>query len=275
MEKLFTKEELQEIQDSAANNHDLYWNAVVVDGQATERTIETISKRNHLVFVVGNEDTGFKHFNERHNFFSFQNFWIKNDESDLKLDNPSKFHPKMMPIKDYVKIADNIFLPENKNITKNNKPDQFDKYTGIYIYEPGIEEKYHLITYKDTKIVHTMFPDKKKYNRKVRFKYGKGIGSIKLTSKSSEAYNDLLVPYLNNEKTTVFSILIRKFYNEKIERLIIQKHDKAGNPEIHYIFGERQLENFESFSRETLHFFQTADLGELEEIMAQLEKLQE
>lgn len=272
MEKLFTKEELQEIQNSAANNHNLYWNAVVVDGRATEKTIETISKHNHLVFVVGNEDTGFKHFNARHNFFSFQNFWIKKDDTDFKIDNPSKFHPKMMPIKDYVKIADTIFCPQNKNITKNHKPDQFDKYTGIYIYDQGVEEKYHLITYKDTKIVHTMFPDKKKYNRKVRFKYGKGIVSTKLKYTLRNAYNDLLIPYENQEKVTVFSILIRKFYNEKVERFIIQRHDKEGNTKTHYILGERNFEDFESFSRETLHLLQTSDLGELEDIMAQIEK---
>lgn len=272
MEKLFSKEELDEIQKSAADNFDYYWNAVVIDGQSNEKTIETISKLNHLVFVIGNTDTGFKHLNDRHGYFSFKNFWLENNDTGFKLDNPSKFHPKMMPIIDYVKIADAIFSHENKNVTKNHSPHLFDKYTGVHKFEGGFEEKYHLITYKDTKIVHTMFPDKKKYNRKVRFKYGKGIVSTKLKYTPSEAYNDLLVPYENKDKITIYSILIRKFYNEKVERFIIQQHDLEGNPEIHYILGEREFENFESFSHETLNLFQTADLGELEDIMAQIEK---
>ena len=275
MEQLFTKEELLEIQENATRNFDFYWNTLVVDGKATDKTIETISKNNHLIFVVGNADTGFRHLNERHGFFSFQNFWIKNEDQEFKLDNPSKFHPGMMPIIDFVKIADAIFFPEKKNITKNHNPSLFDKYTGEYLYENGSQEKYHLITYKDTKIVHTMFPDKKKYNRKIKFKYGKGIVSTKLKYTDSEAYNDLLVPYKNKEKVTVYSILIRKFYNEKVERFIIQKHNKDGVPEIHYILGERDFENFESFNRETLHLFQTADLGELEDIMAQLQKTED
>lgn len=271
MEKLFSKEELDEIQKSAAENFDYYWNAVVIDGQSNEKTIETISKHNHLVFVIGNTDTGFNHLNERHSYFSFKNFWIENNDTGFKLDNPSKFHPKMMPIIDYVKIADAIFSPENKNVSRNHSAHLFDKYTGVYKFEDGFEEKYHLITYKDTKIVHTMFPDKKKHNRKVRFKYGKGKVSTKLKFTPSEAYNDLLVPYENKDKITVYSILIKKFYNEKVEKFIIQQHDNEGNPEIHYILGERKFENFESFNRETLNLFQTADLGELESIIDQIE----
>lgn len=275
MEKLFSKKELDEIQKNAADNFEYYCNAVVIDGQSNEKTIKTISIYKHLIFVIGNTYTGFNHLNDRHGYFSFQNFWIANNGTGFKLDNPSKFHPKMMPIIDYVKIADAIFCPENKNITKNHNPDIFDKYTGEYHFENSFAEKYHLITYKDTKIVHTMFPDKKKHNRKTRFKYGKGIVSTKLKYTPSNAYNDLLVPYLNKEKITTYSIFIRKFYNEKIERFIIQQHDSEGNPETHYILGERDFENFESFNRETLNLFQTADLGELEDIMTQIEKSKE
>ena len=192
---------------------------MVIDGQSNEKTIKTISKHKYLIFVIGNTDTGFNHLNDRHGYFSFQNFWIQNNEMEFKLDNPSKFHPKMMPIIDYVKIADAIFCHENKNVTKNHSPNLFDKYTGVHLFEEGFQEKYHLITYKDTKIVHTMFPDKKKYNRKVRFKYGKGIVTTKLKYTPADSYNDLLVPYENKDKIKVYPILIRKFYNEKVEKI--------------------------------------------------------
>lgn len=271
MEQLFSQQDLDEIQKNAANNFDYYWNTIVIDGQENEKTIKTISKYNHLIFVVGNSDTGFKHLNERHNFYSFHNFWVKSDEAIFKLDNPSKFHPKMMPIIDYVKIADYIFQIENKNITKNHSPHLFDKYTGIYHYENGFQEKYHLIAYKDTKIVHTMFPDKKKHNRKIRLKYGKGIVSTKLKITPVEAYNDLLIPYENKDKIISFSVLIRKFYNVKEERLIIQKHDEEGNPIVQFIIGYRKFENFEKFDREIINYFQVADLGELEDIIAQID----
>lgn len=265
MEKLFSQEELDEIENEALVNFEWYYDAVVLTGDATAKTIKTISKINHLIVVTGDDYTGFTHFNDRHNLFSNKNYWVKNDEQGSKLDDPSKFHPKMTPIIDYVLIADIIFKPENKNTTKNHSPQLFDKYTGIYHYSDGLEEKYHLILYKDTKIIHTMFPHKKKYNRKSKIKLGKGIVISKLKLSQEEAYNDLLIPYENSENIIVYSILIRKYYNEKIERLIIQKHDESGKPKEQFILGHRNFEEFEKFDKEIMMYYQHADLSELED----------
>lgn len=271
MEKLFTPEELLEIQNEAVSNSDYYHDIWVITGNSNERTIKTISKDNQLIFVEGNNDTGFKHLTDRHNYFSFKNYWIKS-ESGYRLDDPSKFHPKMTPLTDYVKICDAIYAPENKNITKNNHPDVFDKYTGIYSNPDGKDAKYHFLTYKGTKIIHTMFPDKKNYNVKGKTKYGRGIVTARLKIGGKENINDLLIPYENHFGISAYSILIRKFYNEKIERLIIQKHDENGEPIELHILGSRDFNDFESFSKEDTFMHQNADLSELEKIIDQFDQ---
>ncbi|PKB18042.1 hypothetical protein [Flavobacterium sp. 5] len=268
MENLFTKEELTIIENEAESNWEYYYDATVINGNATQISIKTISKNNKLIFVEGNLDTGFKHLNERHSFLSFKNYWIPNEIENLKLDNPSKFNPRMMPIIDYVKIADTIFCEENKNITKNNKPDVFDKYTGYYNYNQS--EKYHLITYKNTKIVHTLFPDKKLHNSKRKCKFGKGIS--KISTKLPEGYNDLFVPYENNKGKTAYSILFRKYYLEKVERIFIQKHDNNENPIEQYLLAYRNFENYKKFEREDMNFMQIGDLTDFEKIINEIDE---
>lgn len=269
MERLFSTAELTEIETDASSNLEYYLNTVVSNGQATERSIITISKNKHLIFVEGNTDTGFQHLRERHDFFSYKNYWIENDDKVLKLDNPSKFNPRMMPIVDFVSIAEAVFSEDNKNITKNKNPDLFDKYTGTHCYSDQQAEKYHLITYKDTKIVHSLFPDKKKHNIKNKSGYGKG--NVTTSLKFPEGINDLLVPYENSEGVIAYSILIRKFLAEQTERLFIQKHNKEGIPEELYPLGYRKFNGFERFNQETIIQFQTADLADLENLIYQID----
>jgi hypothetical protein len=268
MEKLFTEDQLAEIQRNAELEFETYFNGIVVDGKSTEITIVTISKTNHLIFVEGNQYTGFAHLRDRHSYFSHKNYWTINDEKLPKLDNPSKFHPTMMPIVDYVKVADAIFSVENKNITKNHRPDLFDKYSGFYSHSDNIE-KFHLLTYKNTKIVHTLFPDKKKHNEKRKCKFGKGRVTTSL--KYPEGHNDLLLPYENEKGIVAYSILIRKYYSEKIERVFIQKHDNIGNSNELYLLAYRNFDDYENFDRETMHEFQYGDLTDFEDVINQID----
>jgi hypothetical protein len=270
MEKLFSKDDIREIEVDASSNLDTYWGGIVVNGQPNEKTIITISKNNQLIFVEGNSDSGYSHLRDRHGRFSFKNFWINTEDSVMKLDNPSKFHPSMMPIIDFVKIADMIYGPEYLNTAKNKKPDLFDMYTGYYAYLENEIEKYHLLTYKDTKIVHTLFPDNKKHIAKRKCKFGKGIVNTSL--KFPTGFNDLLVPYENDKGVVKYSILVRKFYSEKIERLIIQRHNDVGEVSEQFFIAYRNFENFETFDREIMHDFQYGDLGEFEDIINQIDE---
>lgn len=266
MEILLTREELFLIEKEANDNLEYYFDTHVIDGNASHISIKTISKKNKLIFIEGNDFTGFKHLNERHSFLSFKNYWMS-FEGRLKLDDPSKFNPKMIPIIDYVKIADLIFCEENKNVSKNNRPETFDKYTGFFDKEN--KEKYHLLTYKDTKIVHTLFPDKKKYNSKRKCKFGKG--TAKISTKFPEGYNDLLMPYENSDGKMEYSILFRKYYLEKIERLFIQKHDEEENVVEQFLLDYRSFEDFEKFQHSDMYELQNSNLSEFEKLINEID----
>jgi hypothetical protein len=271
MEKLFSKKDIEEIECAARLNFDDYLDTYIITGENDSKRIISISITNQLIIVEGNEDTGFEHLRERHSFFSFKNYWKKSEKEEgvYKLDNPSKFNPQMIPIMDYVKIADTIFKKENKNITNNKRPDMFDKYTGIYNYSNMETEKYHLITYKDSKIIHSLFPDKKKYNKKNKTNYARGI--VTSTTKIPEWFNDLLIPYENKAGIVAYSILFRKYYTEKIERLIIQKHDLNGVPIKEFILGYKIFEEFETFDKELMWEVQLTDLTYLEGFINQID----
>jgi hypothetical protein len=270
MEKLFTRQNQIEIESEASRNLEEYLGGLIINGNSTEMSIITVSKEKQLIFVEGNADTGFGHLRDRHGYFSFKNYWITAQNENFKLDNPSKFHPKMMPIIDFIKISDTIFNSENKNITKNNHPDIFDKYTGYFNYTETQNEKYHLLTYKDTKIVHTLFPDKKKYNNKQVCKFGKGI--VSTIFKFPIGHCDLIVPYEDAFGKPKYSILLRKFCSEKIERAFIQRHDINGIVVEQYILAYKSFDEFEKFEQDLLDEFQYGDLTYFETQINQIDK---
>jgi hypothetical protein len=269
MEKLFTTAQLAEIQQEADTNLDYYLDTRVIAGNANEVNILTISAQHQLIFTEGNDDTGFRHLRDRHARFSYQNYWQK-AEQGYRLDDPSKFHPCMMPILDYVKIADALYAPENKNVTKNNYPDRFDKYTGSYVHQDEAAEKYHLLTYKDSRIVHTLFPHKKRHNRKTKLKLGKG--TVKTSFTFPEGHNDLYLPYENQDSLPVYSILIRRYFPQEIEISFIQQHDATGAPATLYIINERKLDGFERFGPEDSAFFEYGDISEYEKVIADIDR---
>ncbi len=269
MEKIFTKKQLEKIEKNASEDLSLI-GGYTLNGKATEISILTVSKKNLLIFTEGNEYTGFNHIRQRHSYYSYMNYWILNNNRTKRLDNPSKFHPKMRPIIDFVKIADEIYKEENKNITKNSRPELFDKYSGTYIYENDHKEMYHLLLYKNSKVVHTMFPQSKKKNQKIRTKYGKG--TVKVTTKIPDFTHDLFLPYENDKGIPVYSILIRKYLAELKERTFIQKHNKMGNVIGYVLLGERDIEFNERFERDFMNAIQTSDLLEFESIINKLDK---
>ncbi len=265
MEKLFNAEQLQTILDEATNGFDTYFDGYVLDGDAIDTSIITISKERHLIFTEGNEDTGFRHLSDRHSYFSRRHYWRLDDQNEYKLDKPSKFYPGFMPMIDYVNIADEICRLENKNTTVNHKTNLFDKYTGEYCHEKFGSEKYHVLTYKDTMIVHTLFPDKKKHNPKFKCLFARG--PVSETLKYPEGINDLFVPFLDHTDSIRFSITIRRYYGQLMEHLIISEHDDTGEVLKQYLIGEREHAVFKRFEREDMHNLQHADISEFEQMI--------
>jgi hypothetical protein len=270
MEKLFSQEDIARIKRDAEENLLDYWDVRVGTRNSTERTLITISKEKKLIIAHGNEDTGWEHLRNRHAPYTFKNYWKSNGEGLQNLDNPGKFHPRMMPIIDYVKIADVIFDESNRNIEKNKRPDLFDMFTGSYVFESEPVETYHLFVYKDTRIVHTLFPHRKKNNPKNKTDFAKGAVSVE--TKHQEGFVDLRVPYLNEHERPAFSVLVRKIWPIQTEFLLIAVHDTDGSDKEYFLLGTRRLEGLEQFDRQDMAGYQYADLVNYEKLIDEIHR---
>lgn len=93
---------------------------------------------------------GWKHIIRRHGWGSQTWDWKPNG----KLENPTKFD--LAPV-EYLAVADQLYNPIFINKEKNRQPELFDVYEGIAIGRKKIKEKYRLVTYKDTGIIHNFY----------------------------------------------------------------------------------------------------------------------
>lgn len=205
-ERLLTKQDIEQIEEEAQDP--IYRDPSMLNMAFRCNSIYRVSDKG-VILIKGNEDTGFEHINQRHNALPQRSFWIKRKDDQgnetVKLDNPSKFSMQSIPIFEYIDIADHIFSDENKRLEDNKRPDLFDVYSGEYIHRDGLTMKYRLITYKDTKIIHTLIPLKKTFTREKvldlcrggsKGTHNLGIGSIEIE-----------VPYLNHKDEVVCKLI--------------------------------------------------------------------
>jgi hypothetical protein len=203
-----------------------------------------------LIFIEGNDQTGFKHISERHNYYSGRIDWIdfkdsnggiiekrgKHREVIKNLDNPSRFSPNSIPIFDYVKIADDIFCAENYCLEKNKEKELFDLFIG---YSKSINNvKYRLITYKDSKIVHTLFPDDNKSKKDKTLNYSKGK-LIGVYMPDAGPIISIELPYYDHKRIERFKLIIRRDHDSGHEKIYIQKNLINGQPFLVKFIGER------------------------------------
>ncbi|TLU97274.1 hypothetical protein [Dyadobacter luticola] len=130
--------------------------------------IMRISLDKQLILFNGDEHTGYQHIYKRHNPIRKGATWSESG-SMTESTKFSFYHP---PIFYYLIIAEAIYCPENLNKDKNIRPDYFDLYIGIYIDAQSITNTYRLLLYKNTRIIHNLFPEQKVYHK---FKLVKGF----------------------------------------------------------------------------------------------------
>jgi hypothetical protein len=264
MEEIFNREEILEIENDA-NRSDFRKGITICNGNSNSKTIIHVSKQKELIFVNGNLHTGFEHINARHSIFSLMNFW----KSTNDLDNPSKIIPEASNILGYIKISESIFKEENKNTIKNYRPEIFDMYTGSHTHN-DVSEVYHLLLYKNSLIVHTLFPQSKKQNRKfVLKKYVKGI--IKSKFKFPEGVEEMIIPYENSDGIVSYSILFRKEMNNRTESVFFQMHNEFGVPIETILIAKTNFEVFERYDDNVFEFYQYSDLFEIEKMIEQFD----
>lgn len=270
-EVLLTTEEIELVCKEGANP--ILRLPYILNTGSAHTSIYKVTTKNALIFIKGNEHTGFEHILNRHNYFTLKNFWKEGPkmESDNKtrLDNPSKFNRTSIPIKDYIDIADSIFDDANLNVAKNNRPDVFDIYDGDFEHNEGKIVKYRLVVYKGTRIVHSLFPTTKAFTRDKVINYAKGAVTASI---NNEPFILFKIPYHNDKNRIVFCILIRKYLKEKKEECFIEAYDETEQIIITHRVGERPYnsDDFDSIDKEILQW-QFRDLTKEEKIIKQIE----
>lgn len=278
-EILFTKGELEQIEGAVMRNP-LLRNPFVLNFTKFHTDVVKVSQKWGLIFAKGNEFTGFEHIQQRHdNWMSVPKWMPTRDEFGndyLRLQNQSLFPKALIPFFDYAIIADAIFSNENYNPEKNKRPNVFDLYSGAHTHEDGNVERYDLLLYKGTKVVHTLFPKSIKHNPKRVEGFNLVKGGVWGKWFSSTSNLEIYVPYLNYEKKVKYVLIIKRFPIEAIEKIEIQVNDKTEKPFKSILISERTLDPKlanQGLKQRELFQLQFADLRVFEREILKIERL--
>lgn len=240
-----------------------------------------------LIFIQGTDDTGFNHIHQRHSGHSQNDYWDnfynhkgevveKTDNfgrKKLRLDNPSSFHPFSIPIFDYLNIADQVYGIQNLNNEKNKRKDLFDVYDGIASGLDRNEVKYRLLTYKDSKIVHTLIPLTKKFNKQEKRIINFARQNPKSITRLVNNDFQIEIPYKDEYQIIRYVVIVRNHReNESKEKWYIQVNSPNGTPLVTEYFGSRE-KDFDIYSELYLRRLENVDFTPLEKMMKKMEKL--
>jgi hypothetical protein len=209
----------------------------------TYRDIAHITPYKKLIFIKGNKHTGLEHIMLRHNSFSHEVNPLNKGFVET-----SKFNIKSKPLFDYSHLSELLYTPANLNEQLNKLPNKFDLYN-----DKINETRYILLLYKDTKVVHTLYPDipirhrqKKKYRRgKLIFEVRGVQVNVPLLPYYDKDFEtaSVTIPYYNHNDILCYAFQIIFLERENIEKMslliysnevfvkFIQFKDQIHNPE--------------------------------------------
>lgn len=222
MPGILTSDEIQFILEDSKKS--IYTVDNLVHPCFTKTHIVKVSKETGLILFYGNSATGYKHIIERHANSTLKPFWKENN----KLESPSKFSNEIAPYF-YLKLADQIYKPENLNSHKNTSSEVFELYEGESILN-GIHGEYRLILYKNTKIINTLYPLSKVANLKLNTG-SFARGGISFSYDTKNAVTTLKIPYKDSNDKVVYQIVItyKKIDREKVVTIKKYEDGKSTN----------------------------------------------
>lgn len=212
-EKILTKNEINLINSFVNNNPSMTNQDAIGIGQE-KISVWKITPKNGIIIIKGDEYTGFEHINNRHNYWINNPYW-----ENGKLENPSKFSRKSTPIMDYSNISDALYSESNLNSEKNNRPDLFDLYIGEIDDKTNGKMRYRMILYKDTKILHALFPEKKDNNRQkkniINLYRGDTVGKLE------DGQYIIETPWINENEQNIYNLVVYINLSEKTETCVL------------------------------------------------------
>ncbi len=275
-EVLLTSSQLAQITTAAAGYLLKHADRVVIMGLAAT-SIQRVSPASGLILVAGNEHTGLNHIQVRHSPDSLHRTWLEytapSGEKKVRIDDPSRFRPGLMPVFDYISIADAVYLHGALETKNNRRPTEFELYEGAYIYPDGIAVVHRLLLYRGTKIIHSLFPKESVPARKKTKDFLLRRGQASATWYTASAVTKTTIPYLNQEGRIRYAISIYLRFSEKREEIELVKYDASGQPELYLPIGSQAYEGAIAPSPVAESFrWQYADFSALEVIMRDTDK---
>ncbi len=162
-----------------------------------------------LIYFKGNSDTGFQHIRERHGYYSEKEYFGVG-----ALGNPSKFKSTSKGLLDYREIADKVYQQGTKDIKSHIDEELFDKYVAyVNTIQENVEiqMKYYLILYKNSKVVHSLYPHKSIDNipKKVLKNYVRDRSEITLNLCLGKDYRIIKIPYVNERNVPRYVVIFK------------------------------------------------------------------
>jgi hypothetical protein len=254
MEEILNAEEIQEINDIASSLTSGNIRKSFTNEQY--KKIYRISTKTHLILINGNAETGLTHIWHRHWFWS----------TAIYLATSSKF-PQDIAIIHFIDIADAIYLPENLDIENNISPEIWDIYTGNYCYKNGEQNTIRLVLYKDTKIIHSLFPILKKKKplipRPDKFEFRRA--NVEVNYFRRDKFVRITIPYVDLEFKWRYNIIFEKDYDKDTDTCFVELLEETRKIQIY--IGEKKLAPCRHYRIE----YQYCDLRPIERKISQIE----
>lgn len=234
--KYLTQSEIESI-EQLVNNYPLLRHPNICTGMrcGSERnTIIKVTPKHGLILITGDEHTGFQHILDRHMFSSTKQYW----KSEEIIDDPSRFEKGTIPITAFVKISDVVFETKRNDLNKNTS--LFDVYQSEVFLESGVSKEYRLITYKNSKIINTLFPTKGIKKKIINLRRGNCRG------KETNEFRTISVPYRNSKGEAVFSFQVITDFKSKVETWYLINHFSN----MHLVLEEKQAKILRNLEEE-------------------------
>lgn len=271
MDEFLSQDEILTITQEA--NNPIYKDPFLLTLGRKKTDIVKVTPINELIFFNGNEKTGFIHINQRHLQYQERPKWTKQKDKNglkfFKLDKPSFFHSSIVPFFDYPKIADTIYKPENFNTQDNKSPAFVDLYSGYFYpknYEPA---PYRLLLYKDTKIVHNLYPITNLFtpNRVLNYRRGtpKGVYEVKSCKYTIE------IPYFDHKQIIRYKILFIRDHFKLNEQIFINRFRADGSQYQLFFIAKRTITNQEVDQR-VMWQYEFSEYPNLERIILSIDE---
>ena len=270
--KLLTPEEIKRITEEATKPH--FRDPRLLIFAKTRTDVLRVSPINELIFIEGDDNTGFKHINQRHSKYHERPNWRKAKTEDKanywQLQKHSLFSTSVIPYFDYPKIADSIYKKENLNIEENTNPENYDLYCGNYKSQKDGTIPFKLLLYKGTKIVHNLYPNSNQFTPNRVLNYKKGVLGATYNVKMCQA--TIRIPYYDRKKLIKYKIVFLQDYFQKKEKVLIERLNYDNKTSDIFFITERDLP-YKEFDQLILARMDFVELPGLENIILSIEKM--